>query len=181
MWRLLKFIFALPFIYIFVLQTLDFFYADYRVSDTLELSGRTYIHILIISIVVLQQIIYRISSEMDMLIKITKSTAYAVFFGFALIFYLYSIMPQTLFYINKAYTKELKDDLFEVGYSYERDGELEFNFYSNYKDLYFFTTNKIYKTNFNNIIEGDTVRVNYSIGLLNKPFLPSGKLEIIKE
>lgn len=90
-------------------------------------------------------------------------------------------MPQTLFYINRAYTKENREDLFEVRYSHERDGDLKFNFYSNYRDVYFFTTNKISKSNFNNIPEGATIRVKYGIGLLNKPFLPSGNLEIIKE
>lgn len=87
MWRFLKFILALPFIYIFILKILDFFYADYTALNTPELSREIYIIILLILIFVFQGIISKISSEKDLFIKKTKSSAYAVFFvGLSLFF-----------------------------------------------------------------------------------------------
>ena len=181
MGRAIKFILAIPFAYIFVLNILDYFYSDYFISDdNLQLSSETYIYIFVISIVLIWGLIYWVSSEKDLLIRVVKSLGLGVFSGFVIIFYIYVVAQQTTFYVNKTYAKTEIVNLFEVRNKNDYKEELDVSYLSVDGEIYFHTKDKIRPSDFERLKEGDTVKIKYFIGLLNKPFLPYGDVEFIE-
>ncbi|GAB5563674.1 MAG: hypothetical protein Wins2KO_07370 [Winogradskyella sp.] len=89
-------------------------------------------------------------------------------------------MPQTLFYINRLHVQEVKEDDFEIRYIHNSKGNLKLNLYSAKNDVYFFTENKISEQEFQRLKQDKTIKIRYALGLLNKPFLFKGQLQIIQ-
>ncbi|MEO1030254.1 MAG: hypothetical protein AAFX55_02560 [Bacteroidota bacterium] len=171
---------ALPMIYIGVLSLLDFFFKDYNDLNKFELSLISYIIIFCIVLLIVMGFVLRHSQEKDDFIKIAKSFAYGVFFGFVSVLYIGMVKDQTAFYLNKIYAKNSIEEYFEVTHKSVIDNDNVVGLKAVNSRHWFSTENKFSNENLIYIQENDTIRITYAIGLLNQPFLPYGKLEIIK-
>jgi hypothetical protein len=172
---------ALPFIYLLALPLLDSAFKDYEGEDSYGWDIKIYISIFIVSLFIVMLFVLYHSQENDKTIKFLKSFAYGLFFSFLATFYINLVKDQTIFYINKSFAKKDFKEKFVIidTWSNEQKNQIKIESLSN--DYFFIAKDKISLNNFSKIKKGDTITVNMSIGLLNKPFLSSGNLEIIKE
>ncbi|EDP71120.1 hypothetical protein FBALC1_01512 [Flavobacteriales bacterium ALC-1] len=170
----------LPLIYIGLLSAFDFFFKDYKDQSKYEISKSTYIIIFSIALLLIFLFVSRYSQETDKFIKYAKSFAYAVFFGFIVIIYLETVKDQTAFHFNKLYAKNIIAEDFEITQRAVIDEDSIVGLRSVNNKYKFYTENKFSLENLIYIQKNDTIKIKYSVGLLNKPFLQSGKIEIVK-
>ncbi|MDT0558605.1 hypothetical protein RM697_08105 [Ichthyenterobacterium sp. W332] len=173
-------IIGLPFLYMVLLSTLDYFFKDYIGSSEFEISVKVYVLIFIITLVSVFVFVLKNSQEKDKFIRIMKSFSYGTFCGFMLLMFIALVKDQSAFYLNKSYSKEKIQDKFVVTYRNNSEGENGVGLGSyNYK-VWFSTKNKFSSEDLLFIQKNDTIKIEFYIGLLNKPFLPFGKIEIIE-
>lgn len=170
----------LPLIFIWLLDLLDYFFKDYNHQNKYELSTSTYVIIFLIVLLITCLFVLKHSQENDKLIKYLKSFAYGVFFGFASLLFMGMVKNQTAFYFNKAYAKKEIEEDFLIIHRLVSDGDNIVGIRSIDNGIWFSTTNKFSLENLIYIQKNDTIKIKYGMGLLNKPFLPYGELEIIK-
>lgn len=119
------------------------------------------------------------SLEKDKFIKIAKGFAYGVFFGLISISFMFLFKAEVLFNINRIYAKQSIEDKFIIRYRIAENDDDKVGLNLAYKKLYFRTENKFSDEDLLKIQKKDTITIQYHIGLLDKPFLPHGKIAII--
>lgn len=121
------------------------------------------------------------SQEIDRFIKFAKGFAFGVFFGLIFLLFVGSVKDQTGFHLNKIYAKTTFEEDFEIinRAVIEKDSVVGLKSINN--NCWFSTRNKFSHKDLLYIQDNDFIKVNLGIGLLNKPFLTYGKLEIIRE
>jgi hypothetical protein len=170
----------LPLIFIWLLDLLDFFFKDYNHQNKYKLSTSTYVIIFLVFFLITCLIVLKFSQENDRLIKYLKSFAYGIFFAFTSLLFSGIVKNQTAFHFNKIYAKKEIEEDFLIIHRLVSDGDNIVGLRSINNGIWFSTTNKFSLENLIYIQKNDTIKIKYGIGLLNKPFLPYGKLEIIK-
>lgn len=173
-------IILLPVIFFGLLDILDFFFKDYIDRNEYILSTLTYIIIFFVVLSIIFLIVFLNSQESDKFIKIAKSFAFGVFFGLISTAYVGLVKDQTSFYLNRIFPQELIEEEFVVTYRHILKGDKLVGLRSVNKNYSFKTENKFSPENLIYIQKNDTIKIKYGIGLLNKPFLSSGKIKIIK-
>lgn len=173
-------ILSIPFLYIGLLLLLDAFYKDYYGHDTFELTLISSSIIFFIILITVLLIVLWLSEEKDNFIKIAKSFAYGVFFGFAILFYIIMVKNDTIFYLNKSYAKEVFNEPFYVNYKNTSSRNNTVHIRSVFNDYDFTVRDKFIDSDFSRLKEGDIIVIKMAKGLLNEPFLFSGNIEIIE-
>jgi hypothetical protein len=173
-------IILLPLIFIWLLSILDFFFKDYNHQNKYELTVSTYAIIFLIVLLITCLFVLKHSQESDTFIKYMKGFAYGAFFGFASVLFMGMIKNQTAFHFNKTYAKKEIEEDFLIIHRLVSDGDNIVGLRSIDNGIWFSTTNKFSLENLIYIQKNDTIKIKYGMGLLNKPFLPYGELEIIK-
>lgn len=171
----------LPIIYYGLLGgILPYFYKDYKDRNTYELSTTTYVIIFATVLLIVSIFVLVNSREHDKLIKIIKSFAYGVFFGLSFTLYIVLVKDDTAFYLNRFSTKAQFEEKFKVTYSYGPEDKNSVGIRAIERNHWFGTTNKFSMEDFIYIQKHDTITLTYRIGLFNKPYLPHGKIEILR-
>lgn len=170
----------IPIFFFGLLDILDFFFKDYNDRNDYELNLSTYVIVFSITLVFILAYVYRNSQEKDRVIKFIKGFAYGVFFGFITVFYIGMVKGQTAFYLNKLFPQELIKEDFKITYRHVSKGDNLVGLRSINSNHWFGTKNKFSMENLIYIQKNDTITLEFGIGLLNKPFLPNGEIEIIK-
>lgn len=175
-----KIIFWALVFYYWLLEVLDYFLKDYNHRNEYKFSTSTYIIIFSIVLVIIFVFVLKHTQETDRFIRYAKSFAYGVFFGFFSLLFVLLAKDQTGFYLNKIYPKQEFTEEFEIIHRMRSDGDNIVGLKSVKDKIWFSTTNKFSIDDLIYIQKNDTIKIEYGIGLLNKPYLPFGKLEIIK-
>ncbi|NRD21962.1 hypothetical protein HNV10_01830 [Winogradskyella litoriviva] len=173
-------IISLPFIYIGLLSLLDFFLKDYDDRNNYNLSTGNYLIIFTVAVCAVMLFVLKNSQETDKFIKIAKSFAYGIFFGFISVIYVTLVKNQTGFYLNRIYTKSIVEEDFEIFNRGIFDKDSIVGLRSMNDDYWFMTYNKFSYEDLLLIEDNDTIKIKMGIGVFNRPFLYNGKIEIVK-
>lgn len=171
---------AIPIIFIGILNLLDFFFKDYNDHNKYEIDLIYYIIIFSVVLIVVSLYVLYLSQDTDKFIKIARSFAFGVLFGLASVLFVGMVKDQTAFHLNKLYTKKNIEDHFEITHRAVAEKDSLVGLISVNNSHWFSTKNKFTYRNLIRIQKTDTIKLKYGIGLLNKPFLPYGKLEILE-
>lgn len=163
-----------------ILSTLDYFFKDYNSLNEFEISVKVYALIFIITLASVFAFVLKNSQEKDKLIRSIKGFSYGTFCGFMLLMFIVLVKDQSAFYLNKVYSKEKIQDEFVITYRNNIENVNGVGLGSYNHGVWFSTKNKFSTEDLFFIQKNDTVKIEYYIGLLNKPFLPFGKIDIIK-
>lgn len=171
---------SLPFIYIGLLSLLDFFFKDYDDRNKFDLSLSNYLIIFTAVVCAVMLFVLKNSQETDRFIKIAKSFAYGIFFGLMTAIFVMIVKDQTAFHLNKSYAKTVFEEDFKINYRGVVDKDSIVGLRSINHNYWFMTFNKFSNENLLLIEDNDTIKIKMGIGLLDRPFLYSGNIEILE-
>lgn len=152
---------------------------DYEDYQSFELSYKTYVIIFLVIVFLILSFVIYYSSEKDKFIKIAKAFAYGVFFSFISIYFITIIKDQTGFYINRISSNKSYQKDFKITYRDIENGDKIVRLKSIFVDFRILTRNKFSDEDLLIIQKKDTITIEYHVGILNKPFLKFGKIDIL--
>ncbi|WP_299272846.1 hypothetical protein [uncultured Psychroserpens sp.] len=149
-------------------------YEDYKPFD-LEIVQVLYI---VIPLALLSAIvIFWVSTEKDLFIRIAKSFAYSIFIGLTLGVIIAAFDSAFVFQVNRLYTKKTVLKSYKIKYIRDVDDTFEVTLRTSNNKNGFTVFNKFTPEDESRLREKQVITIETGVGLFDRPFLFLGKLK----